>query len=75
MLDATTKQFSAMNSTSEQNNRDYAALNISNAAINGRLSVDKNGEVFVNNLRLHVCSKQRTNFQFFYNILLQLGRG
>lgn len=55
MLDATPKHFSTMNSTSEQNNRDYAGLNI----LNGRPAVDKNGEVFVNNLHLHVCSKTK----------------
>ena len=35
-----------MNSTSEQNNRDYAALSISNSAVNGRPFVDRNGEAF-----------------------------
>ncbi|XP_038904817.1 kinesin-like protein KIN-14P isoform X3 [Benincasa hispida] len=44
MLDATPKQFSTMNSTSEQNNRDYAGLSISNVAVNGRPSVDRNAK-------------------------------
>lgn len=43
MLDATPKQFSTMNSTSEQNNRDHAGLSISNVAVNGRPFVDRNG--------------------------------
>ncbi|XP_031739229.1 kinesin-like protein KIN-14P isoform X2 [Cucumis sativus] len=33
-----------MNSTSEQNNRDYAGLSISNSAVNGRPFVDRNAK-------------------------------
>ncbi|CAK9322817.1 unnamed protein product [Citrullus colocynthis] len=44
MLDATPKQFSTMNSTSEQNNRDHAGLSISNVAVNGRPFVDRNAK-------------------------------
>ncbi|XP_016899764.2 kinesin-like protein KIN-14P isoform X2 [Cucumis melo] len=33
-----------MNSTSEQNNRDYAGLSISNLAVNGRPSVERNAK-------------------------------
>ncbi|KAG7017611.1 Kinesin-like protein KIN-14P, partial [Cucurbita argyrosperma subsp. argyrosperma] len=44
MLDATAQQFSTMNSPSEKNNRDYAGLTLSNIAVNGRPSVDRNAK-------------------------------